>query len=416
MSLPQPQPLQSTVPLVQSIQQPVQTVSQTAPVQQVTHTPTQAQVMVTQQALQPPPQIVSTQIVTNPTPQVQAPQQVPHSAPQLATTQSVTQPILHTQMDSQQNRHPFTMGEERNFAPSTFHGKSDEGAMDWLRVFSKYCEYKGFDDARKLGYIKVLLRDSAADWLESLPQTSMGTFTDLRDEFEKRFKSAEVLRFRNAKEIFNRKQGDTESVDDYVQHMTKLATEINMDQQMLLSRLITGFKANISNFVVQRQPTTIAQMLDAARLAEATTSDFESTTSDSLAELKSELRRISGRLTMANVDNPSPLQSREATPERQIDRNNRRVRFNDSRRTPGTRFDRRLDEVESRYGSASPEYSPRSNTAGAPPQQRFYDSPGYGQQRGDGRNFARGGYHGARGYAQQRFQSAGNANHTSAEL
>jgi len=60
------------------------------------------------------------------------------------------------------------MGEERNFAPSTFKGKSDEKPMDRLRVFSKYCEYKGFDDARKLGYMKVLLRDSATDW-QSLP-------------------------------------------------------------------------------------------------------------------------------------------------------------------------------------------------------------------------------------------------------
>jgi len=298
------------------------------------------------------------------------------------------------------------MSEERNFAPSTFKGKSDEKPMDWLRVFTKYCEYKGFDDARKLGYMKVLLRDSAADWLESLPPTSVTTFASLRDEFEKRFKSAEVLKFRNAKEIFNRKQGDLESVDDYVQHMTKLATEINMDQQMLLSRLITGFRSNIANFVVQRAPTTIAEMLDSARLAEATTSDFETTTSDSLAEMKSELKRISGRLTTANVDNRSPHQSREATPDRQTDRNSRRVRFDVDCGTS----DKRYEDTQLFYDNTNSNYTPHFSTGRAPQQSRFYDSGTYAQQRGGPGNY-RGAYRGARGYGQQRFQPPGNTNY-----
>jgi len=47
--------------------------------------------------------------------------------------------------------------------------------------------------------MKVLFRDSAADWLESLPQASTMSYNALREEFEKRFKAAQVLRFRNAK-------------------------------------------------------------------------------------------------------------------------------------------------------------------------------------------------------------------------
>jgi len=70
--------------------------------------------------------------------------------------------------------------------------------------------------------------------------------------------------------------------------------------------------------------------------------------------MKSELKRISGRLTTANVDNRSPSQSREATPERQMDRNSRRVQFDVGRRTP----DRRSDETQSFYDATNLDYAP----------------------------------------------------------
>ena len=63
---------------------------------------------------------------------------------------------------------------------------------------------------------KVLLTDGAADWLEAQNFTADAAFDVLKQAFELHFKSPNVLKYKNAKEVFTRRKGVSHSVDDYV--------------------------------------------------------------------------------------------------------------------------------------------------------------------------------------------------------
>jgi len=54
---------------------------------------------------------------------------------------------------------------------------------------------------------KVLLTDGAADWLEGQGFPAETTFDELKQAFELRFKAPNVLKYKNAKEVFTRRQG-----------------------------------------------------------------------------------------------------------------------------------------------------------------------------------------------------------------
>ena len=56
------------------------------------------------------------------------------------------------------------MAEERAIAPSQFHGTAAENAENWVRNLEMYCNYKAYNDEKKLALCKVLLVDGAANW------------------------------------------------------------------------------------------------------------------------------------------------------------------------------------------------------------------------------------------------------------
>jgi len=220
------------------------------------------------------------------------------------------------------------MAEDKAIAPSTFTGSTAEDADAWLRHFQNYCHYKGYNEAKSLALFKVLLTGSAATWLDSQGEGVVGSLQNLTAKFNDRYKTPEILKYRSAKEIFSRRQQDNESVEDYVSYMKKLAKTIGADDKILQFAILNGLNPNISAFVVQQRPTTVDNLLEAARMAELTVPPrltLDSTLSEQLADVQNEVKRLSlkwDRATSAPVfdRSPSPTQTRRVTFAPQQDR------------------------------------------------------------------------------------------------
>jgi len=211
------------------------------------------------------------------------------------------------------------MSDDRNLHPGTFNGRPDENAGEWLRHFENYCAFKEFNDAKKLALIKVLLNQHAGVWVETLNFDQLPTFAAFKTVFEQRFKSPEMIKYKSAREIFTKRQGDNETVDTFIESMRKLAKEIGADENMTIFAILAGLKSNISNYVTQKKPTTIADVVTHARVAELTTTDQNSA---QLEELKNEIKQLSSKLLAAPVANrsPSPTRSKRVTfaPEQNV--------------------------------------------------------------------------------------------------
>ena len=228
------------------------------------------------------------------------------------------------------------MAEGASVSPTQFRGTAQEDAEQWMRFFLNYCEYKGYDNAKKLALMKVLLVDGAATWLDSQPAEVTTAWEALKTTFLARYSIPEFMRFKGAKELFNMKQQLSQSCDDFLAQMQHAAKLVGADEKMLLYAALNGLRSDIAAFVTQRQPKDVKELLDAARVAELTNptpaTEKESAMSVQIALVQDQLRELSARL-----DRPTVSSVRQQdTQQRQRSPSPRRVTFCDDE----SRFDR----------------------------------------------------------------------------
>jgi len=185
------------------------------------------------------------------------------------------------------------MAEERNLAPEKFKGVPSEDAEQWLNHLENYCRFKTYDDNKKLNLALVLMTAGAAHWLETLTVADKQTWDAFKAKFCSRYLQPEYVHFRAAKLLFNTKQQPSESADDFLAKIQQLARQINADEQTTRFAALNGLMPHIASFVTQKQPKTMLELLEAARIAEITApSTFESDMSvaKTLANVEQQLK------------------------------------------------------------------------------------------------------------------------------
>ena len=140
----------------------------------------------------------------------------------------------------------------------------------------------------------MLLTGSAATWLDTSDEiNSMASF---KAEFNKRYKTPEIIKYRSAKEIFSRRQRKDECADDYISYMRKLATNVGItDNKVIQYAVLNGLRPHIAAYVTQQKPETLEAVLKAARIAKVTMPAgplVGSALSDQLADVQVEVRRL----------------------------------------------------------------------------------------------------------------------------
>ena len=85
----------------------------------------------------------------------------------------------------------------------------------------------------------------------------MDTFAKIEEVFNKRYKLSDLIKYKSAKDIFTRKQGKDESVDDYVVAMQRMARRISTEpnEEMVRFAILNGLRPNIANSVVAKAGT-----------------------------------------------------------------------------------------------------------------------------------------------------------------
>ena len=226
--------------------------------------------------------------------------------------------------------------QENSFAPPVFHGAAHEDAEAWLSRFEKYIVYRCFSETDKVNFLAVVLRDDAADWYDSLPDTSTDSWAHLKQAFEQRFKDTDLLKWQKASTMWSRSQGEMESVDAYVTAMKKLARSVAVDNVQLRFAIQRGLRPELIGHVIQSQPESIDELIKAARIAEAAASatavakpetSFDKVITALLANREAaernteEMKRLAGQLTTSQsinaVDNvPTAVGPRSTTGRR----------------------------------------------------------------------------------------------------
>jgi hypothetical protein len=193
------------------------------------------------------------------------------------------------------------------FALQPFTGSSHCGdqAEKWLEQFSRYVAFKKLNEDDQLQLFHLLMKDQAADWLTSLPRFRKDDIHVLKDEFMKGHQMTRVEKWRQTADIWRRRQGPTEPVDDYIAAMQAAARRVKMAQSSLADAIIQGLRPEIRLHVLHAGSETLEQILEAARISEAAHSANigQTTSTDKLAV---KVEQLLDRLT-AQTTTPDPI-------------------------------------------------------------------------------------------------------------
>jgi len=191
------------------------------------------------------------------------------------------------------------MADSINYCPKKFSGTAIEDAEDWLRHFEHYCQFKGFDNDKAMAMFKVLLTEAAATWLDSLTGEPVASRTNLKAAFTARYTTPAFMKFKSAKDLFNTKQGQM-TMDDYHALMLRLGKQFGANDDMPRYAILNGLRDEIAKYVIQRQPTDMNALLEAARIGEMCCTTTTTEANAELTALQEQLHQLSLKNGHAN--------------------------------------------------------------------------------------------------------------------
>ena len=154
-------------------------------------------------------------------------------------------------------------------APKPFCGSSDQDAEQWLEYFNRYCRFRHLSARASEELFKMLLRDSAADFIACLPGVDTMSLADLQDHFRQNYFRNPELRWKEASDLWCQGQQPKERVQDYVIRLRRAAKRLNLGPDVQNYALVNGLKPQIRMAVVQNGLKTLEETIKAARIAEA---------------------------------------------------------------------------------------------------------------------------------------------------
>jgi len=234
------------------------------------------------------------------------------------------------------------------FAPPLYHGRSDENAEDFVRYFERYAAYKNMNEVEQLQFISVLLRDAASDHFDALTDNQRDTWAHFKEAFLARFGRTQSLLWKDAADLWSMQQGGNEPVEDFIAKVTRKARYLpNIDESTLRFAILRGVKQHVRTHVLQSNPQSMSELLQAAKVADASQTSPADQTQLLLDELKSSnqqhashraaFEEISSRLNQLQISTMDGSRS----DRRNRSNSPRRVRFADGPRGTSPDTERR---------------------------------------------------------------------------
>ena len=144
----------------------------------------------------------------------------------------------------------------------------------------------------------------------------------LMAEFKAYFCPSELDHFLDPESLFSRVQQPHEKARDYIACMQKLARRLpGVDEETLRCVVVRGLRSSLKAHVLQHQPTSLGQILEAARFAEAAGIADAGADGNELSQLMDEVRasraEVQQLATRVDKMTTSSVHSRSPTPSRQ---------------------------------------------------------------------------------------------------
>jgi hypothetical protein len=189
---------------------------------------------------------------------------------------------------------------DSSLAPSRFSGsKKDIDNVDtWLRYFNHYVTFRNMSELDALNLFRLLMTDLAAEWMSTQPPAILDDYTSLMRAFKDRFTLNAMQRVQKAVDVWHRVQQPNETVDAYIADIRKFARQGGLKEEaQIATAIIRGLKLNIRLHVLTHSnSTTLNDVIDAARTAEAALALAPDSTDQTITELSKTVALLADKL------------------------------------------------------------------------------------------------------------------------
>ena len=153
--------------------------------------------------------------------------------------------------------------------PPSFKGTIDDEPRSWLEHIDHWTEYKGIEERQLMLLVPLLLKGTALEWFHSLKDAQKRDWGAFRRQFADRFFPSAVDKLKGMQDMWNTKQKAGQSVDDFVGFMQKQQRLYqNLSEESLKMAILLGLRSDIKKHVIQSNPQSRSDLIQAAKIAE----------------------------------------------------------------------------------------------------------------------------------------------------
>ena len=271
-------------------------------------------------------------------PQLQQQQQQQHQQQQQL-------PQQHQLQQQQQEVEEIMADSESSLLPPIFTPTTPDPER-WLKQFTYYATMKGLNDVKYIAVFYNRLSPAIQDWVDSIPDAKKDTSVHLQEAFRLRFGPSETAKSFKLRELFTQQQQPTESINSYLDKMSKIAKDLEVTDAFLLKVITSGIHPNLRGQILLQNPQNVEDIRKIARQLEGPgTMEPSNELKTALSDIKEEIRSIlTPVISLVNATSsqqqrsPSPARKNQGYPPRQDyyqrDRTPPRVHFSEQYRAP----------------------------------------------------------------------------------
>ena len=146
-------------------------------------------------------------------------------------------------------------------------GRTSEDVNSFLRQLNLTAAFYQLTNSQKADMLPLLLTGNANVWF-SASTLSVKTYDQLCEALRKQFYTeSDVWLLRQ--QLLNRKQLPSETVAQFASEIRKLCQRLEVSPAESVNYLLNGLKPELKNYVILRQPKTLAEAETHAKLREA---------------------------------------------------------------------------------------------------------------------------------------------------
>lgn len=156
----------------------------------------------------------------------------------------------------------------------TFDGETGLNVTDFLEQFEEISKVNNWTTDKRLHELKISLHGAAKSWLRNQPEDLRTDYRHLKKKMMEYYNSEDMVRSIK-KQLRNTRQEFNESVESFVNKLSRLFYRVGLNESYKLEYFIEGLKPSLQEYVTICRPKSFSEAVQLAKTRESNPNTLE---------------------------------------------------------------------------------------------------------------------------------------------